>query len=336
MPDISQITLPSGSTYNIKDNTARQDIEELRQSITGGVHYLGPTTTALTDGATTNPITISGNSHSCANGDLVNYGDKEFLWDGSKWNEMGDLGAFKALAYKDNASGTYTPAGTVSQPTFSGTPGTVSVTGAVAGDVSQPTFTGTQGSVSVSGTPTGNVTIGSDKTGVSNYTPEGSVEISSSASGTANYVPGGVVSTPSITVTPSVTTVNSITAVGTLPAFTATVSNENLSLSWDAGALPTKGSDTTVATGIESATSSQPTFTGTGARLEASFTGTDARIYASFTGTAFNSTGTFTPEGVVSKPVFDSDGVTATGTFTPEGVVSRPTFTGTQATITVS
>lgn len=307
MPDISQITLPSGSTYNIKDNTARQDIEELRQSITGGVHYLGPTTTALTDGATTNPITISGNSHSCANGDLVNYGDKEFLWDGSKWHEMGDLGAFKALAYKDNASGTYTPAGTVSQPTFSGTPGTVSVTGAVSGTISAPTFTGTTKTVTVSGTPTGNVTIASDKTGTKNYTPEGTV------------------STPTITVTPNTTTVNSITAIGSLPAFTATVSNENLAFTWDAGTLPTKGSNTTVATGIKSATASQPTFNGT-----------SARIYASFTGTSFNSSGSYTPEGSVSELEFESDGVTATGTFTPEGVVSQPTFTGTEGTVTVS
>lgn len=183
MPDISQITLPSGSIYNIKDSTARQDIEDLRNSITGGVHYLGATTTALSDGAATNPITISGNSHTCANGDLVNYGDKEFVWDGSKWNEMGDLGAFKALAYKDNASG--------------------------------------------------------------------------------NFTPSGSVGTPTITVTPSTTTINPIDSVGSLPAFSATVSNENLTFSWNAGALPTKGSDVTVATGIQSAISTQPSFTGT-------------------------------------------------------------------------
>lgn len=56
-----------------------------------GVHFRGSTTTALTDGATTNPITIDGESYTAVMGDMVIYGNKEFLFDGTKWNEMGDL-----------------------------------------------------------------------------------------------------------------------------------------------------------------------------------------------------------------------------------------------------
>lgn len=258
MPDLKTITLPSGSVYNLVDQGAR----DLIASLEGGSSWLGVTTTPLTDGATTNPITINNESVTAENGNQTSYGSKEFIFNGTSWQEYGDLSLLGSLAYKNNASGSYTPYGTVSQPNF----------------------TGSSGNVSVSGTPSGSVEI-------------------STGSGTANYTPEGTVSAPTITVTPTTATVNSIEAVGTLPELTFTVANENLTIAWSAGTLPTKGSDTTVATGISSATASQPTFTGTGVNLEAEFTG--------------NST-------------------TSTGTFTPEGTVSQPTFSGTAATITVS
>ena len=62
MPDLDKVTLPSGSTYNLKDTQARQDIETLKATAVGAVHYIGVTTTALSDGADTNPITINGAS----------------------------------------------------------------------------------------------------------------------------------------------------------------------------------------------------------------------------------------------------------------------------------
>ena len=122
--------------------------------------------------------------------------------------------------------------------------------------------------------PEGSVTINS-------YTPEGAI---TPGSGTANYTPAGTVSTPTITVVPNTTTVNSITAVGTLPSWSASVNNETLEFSFDAGTLPTKGANTTVATSIQSATSTQPTFTGTGTELK--FTGSAKAPTGSFTGTS--------------------------------------------------
>ncbi len=273
----------------------------------------------------------------------------------------------------------YTPKGTVSQPTFTGTAASVTMSGTPEGTVSKPTFTGAQGNISVSGTPNGTVAI-SIGTGTANYTPEGtvskptftgmqgnvsvsgtptgSVSISTASSGTTNYTPAGTVSQPTTTVTVNTTTVNSITDVGTLPAWTASVANEILTIGWSQGSLPTKGSNTTVATGIKSATTTQPTFTGTGARLEASFsgnslsstgtftpagsvsqptfTGTGKELKADFTGAATTSTGTFTPAGSVSQPTFTGTAMTSTGTITPTGTVSQPTFTGTEETITVS
>lgn len=401
-PTISKITLPNGTTYDIKDAKAREDIAAIEQAIAGGVTFMGETTTALTDGATTNPITINGASVTALKGYLVVSGNKEFVFDGTKWIELGDLSALGALAWKDSVSATYTPAGTVSKPTFTGTEANVTITAAdnasgnyqPKGTVSQPTFTGSAttstgnftpaGSVSVSTNATSNKTAtvsaaasgtttytpggtvtqptfsGSAMTSTGDFTPAGTIALSntnqtttvSKTSGTATYTPEGSVAAPTISVKTAgtTTTVNSITAVGTLPSLTTTVANENLTLGWDAGTLPTKGSNTTVKTGDAAYEATAPAFTGTGARLvtgnisvpsSATFTGTEAEVSVSGT-----------PSGTVSQPTFSGTAVrlvtgnipvpsTYTATFTgtqgevsvsgtPSGTVSQPTFTGTK------
>ena len=57
----------------------------------GGIVLVGETTTQLTDNATTNPITVNGQSYTAQPNDAVIYGNKEFLFDGTKWHEFGDL-----------------------------------------------------------------------------------------------------------------------------------------------------------------------------------------------------------------------------------------------------
>ena len=51
--------------------TVDGEIKRLESIIAGGIHYRGKTTTALYDGATTNPITIGGASYTAESGDLV-------------------------------------------------------------------------------------------------------------------------------------------------------------------------------------------------------------------------------------------------------------------------
>ena len=275
MPELSKITLPSGVTYDIKDATARA-------AVAGGTSFLGITTTALTDGATTKTITIGGQSVSAVNGGIAIYNNKEFIYADSdeKWHEIGDTTNLGDLAYKDTASASYKPSGTVSQPTF----------------------TGSEKTVSVSGTPTGSIGTGS---------------------GTANYTPAGSISIPTITVNPSTATKyvaasatggGSVTAgkaaTCTLPVLTTSVANETLTIGWTAGSFsantPTavtlpSFSAQQIVSGISSATSSQPTFSGEAVEL-----------------------------------IFTGDALTSTGKFTPSGDVSQPTFNGTQATIQVS
>lgn len=116
---ISSIQVPSGTTYDFKDAKARSDIADLQAAITGGIVFIGETTTALTDGATTKPITINGQSVTQVQGNLVIYNSSEFLWDGAKWIAMGDLSTLGSLAYKNSASGSFTPSGNVSAPAIS-------------------------------------------------------------------------------------------------------------------------------------------------------------------------------------------------------------------------
>jgi hypothetical protein len=305
MADIKTITLPSGTTYNIVDQGAR----DLIAAIEGATAFLGVTTTELVDGSTVNPIIINGSSVEATTGGIATYGSKEFVWNGSAWQEFGDLSVLGTLAYKDNATTTYTPAGSV----------TIS-----------------KGNGTANYTPEGSVTstfTGSNMTSTGTFTPAGSVSltnenqtttVSKAASGDATYTPEGSVSAPTISVASAgnTTTVNSITNVGSLPDLTMTVTNENLTFAWNAGTLPTKGNDTTVKTSDASYTASQPEFTGTGARL---VTGNiSVPSSASFTGTQGNVSVSGTTTGSV-----DSD-------FDGTGAELKGSFSGTQATITVS
>jgi len=87
-PLISQITLPNGNTYDIKDTWARQQIE----SITGGsaIVFKGVSTTALTDGGNEDP-TLDGTVVTAkTTGDLYFYNKEEFIYgDDSKWHSLG-------------------------------------------------------------------------------------------------------------------------------------------------------------------------------------------------------------------------------------------------------
>ena len=115
-PLISQITLPVevegqlvSTVFDIKDTTARQMIEDLGNAL----YWMGITTTELTDGATTNPVTIGEETVTAEIGGMVSYDGLEFVWNGSAWQAMGHAN-FGALAFKSSASGSYTPAGSVS------------------------------------------------------------------------------------------------------------------------------------------------------------------------------------------------------------------------------
>lgn len=80
--------LPPNSRVEFYLTQVRDLIERLA---TGATRPIGETTTQLTDGATTNPITIDGESYTAQINDLAFYGNKEFLLTASGWREVGDI-----------------------------------------------------------------------------------------------------------------------------------------------------------------------------------------------------------------------------------------------------
>lgn len=347
MPDatknFSRFIGTDGVTYIVKDSVAREAIAALQANVpvravsaattpkdvvwNDGTSDITGTLVASAD--TTGKMYLVPNNHGARNvfDEYMTFqtGTDTYVWEliGDTEVRLSDLGS---LAYQNGATGSYTPEGTVSTPTFSGDSMTSTGNFTPSGSVSTPSFTGTAGNLSVSGTPAGSIGIGS---------------------GTANYTPAGTVSTPTISVTPSTETqyvaastsgggsVSAGTAAScTLPTVATSYDDttETLSMSFTAGSftantptsvtLPTFAAKTNV-TGIESASASQPSFSGTGVEL-------------TFSGNTLTSTGEFTPAGTVSQPSFTGTEAEVSVSGTPAGTVSQPTFSGTPATISVS
>lgn len=358
MADISKIELPSGTTYDIKDATARTLIENL----TSATRFLGISLTALSDGSTTTRIEIEeAGTYTAEAGDIAIYGASEFIFDGSSWHLFGDLSNLGSLAYKNSASGTYTPAGTVSQPSFTGTAkyisasvgtATKSMTGdfTPSGTVSQPTFTGTK-------IYAHHTFSGSSTTSTGSFTPSGSVgapTISVKTAGSTTTIKNPTSKT--VVTDMSVSAPSSTTASGELVY--CSVSGETLSLQKfvETTGASISTSNVTVKNGDAEYKATAPSFTGTAGTV--SVTGTPSgSVSTTYNTTSTGANGNFTPGGTVSQPTFtgDSGSVSVSGSIansvtlstsntsgtgkvdiTPEGTVSKPTFSGTQATITTS
>ena len=405
MPDpsyISKITLPNGNTYDIKDSEAREQIQAL-VSIDNGVRLVGVTTTALTDNATTATISINGTNHAALKGDLVFFDTKEFLFDGTNWHLLDELSTHGALASKNKVkydkatSATYTNTNSSKSVNLAGTSSAVTITSTAnnsgnyqpAGTVSQPTFTGTAGSVSVSGKAsftgtgvrlvTGNIAVPTSAKLTSNavtasgdFTPHGSVGLTTTS--TAPTITGTVSTTstgntfqikgsnaaPTISVKTAGSTNNTLKPVtaksvvsalaaaapgATAPANAITyysVSDETLSL-YQIGATKedsvTLGTAVTVKTGDAAYQATAPTFTGQYVKLTngafdlptaATFTGTEETVSTS--GTVTNDAVSLTTS---NKTATVSPASSGTATYTPAGTIAQAT-TGADVTFTGS
>lgn len=214
-PTMKQVTLPSGNSYWLKDDEVRKwigdgstsgaekrisDAELAISKLSNATHWLGVTTTTLTDGATTNPITINGQSVTAVSGDIVQDSNgQEYIFSGTAWQELGSsVGTLKAFAYADTGSVTITPAGTNASSSVSGTC-SVTPSGSVSGTA-----------VSLSSGTVGSVTnVGSMPT----FTVENEV---------LSITAGAVPSISSVTVATGVSSV-------TDPTFTGTASSGTIS-----------------------------------------------------------------------------------------------------------
>ncbi|MBR2246055.1 MAG: hypothetical protein IJ880_03365 [Bacilli bacterium] len=79
---------PLGAPQSREEALLMQLLEKLDVTV---LKWIGVTTTALSDGSTTNPITIDGKSVTAVAGDTASYNSKEFVFNGTIWQEFGDL-----------------------------------------------------------------------------------------------------------------------------------------------------------------------------------------------------------------------------------------------------
>lgn len=353
-PTIKEVTLPSGNTYWLKDDEVRQwigdgttsgaekrisDAEAEIQKLSNATHWLGVTTTALTDGSTTNPITIGGESVTAVSGDIVQDSNgNEYIFNGTAWQAFGSsVGTLKAFAYADTGEVTITPAGTnaSSAVTFSG-----GTTDDVLGE--NTTFTNSTSSVSFAAHTTATV-LKSDVTATVPKTSSTTKYLTASASGTTVGVATSdtaitslgnpstetfVKSYPGATSKLVTTSVPNVTSAGTAASWSATVSNEVLSFSWTANTPATLGTAITAATGALAADGGgSSVMTGLGTAVTASgVTG-----YANATSDTFAKTVSVTAQPSITLTAGDTtstgavDIVTAVGTSGTDSV----TFTTT-------
>lgn len=348
---LTKVTLPGSEgtvVYYLKDTWAREQLENL----TSYTKYLGVVDqkTPIVDGQDTNPVSIGGVNVVPENGNIVIFGQKEFIYNGDDevWQEFGDLSglvdALGELAYVDTASTGYQPEGSVSAE-FKGSEGTVEVSGSANLDLATGEFRGTEDTVNTTGTfeeqnieteytPEGKIDVSIDPFTVEiNYKPEGTITASfEGAAGNVDVsgIPQGIVQmaeivksltgnyTPSGTVEVNVNldvasgSVNEITSVGTLPSLS--ISAVNMS--------------------INATDSEQLDFF-----FDAGLVNWNAGTLPSYaaasvvTGVAVSSaTGNFSGDTVLISATFSGSSTTFSGAFTPSGSISAQ-FEGSSSTL---
>ena len=261
MADIKKIKLPGvAEAYDIVDAGARSLISDL-QSYTD---YLGVTTTALTDGATTNPITINGESVTAKKGNIANYGSAEFIFNGTAWQEFGDLSGLGDLAFADTATGSYTPAGTMTDPTVTigGTAEAAAQYVAIGG-----TATAAAQNITVGGTATAaaqEISLTSTEKSIPNVTAVGSMPTYTvDANGVLEVTAGAVPTLGTAIGVHDVTAATASASSVSLTSVTATAQASSVDLTSVTATAQASSVDLTSVT----ATASGTAFTGTAATI---------------------------------------------------------------------
>lgn len=377
MADLSIINV-GGTNYNLKDATARTQIQTLQNSLTGGMRFIGEalqfaaagpvyiktgTSTALCYYTGTKPtattISIGGTTYTLTYklltaGDVVISGDLEFIWSDADntFHEFGSTGSLKALAFKDTATASYKPKGTITN-TLNKTSKTL-------------TPTVTQGTVSASATykPAGTIALETNGSAsfVKSYPGVTSKLVTTTVHDTptaqfgtikkdTQSVIGSIATSKLVTTTiqgVSGSTTASKASTNSFAGITASVSGETLMLTSDTltftnVTVPIAQTAKTVATGsVASTGTGSAVATGGTAKnitfvndvLDSDDASVEKVVVGLTEGTAKTvATGSLSAQGTGSA-VLTGLGTPATATAITS--IGTPTFNGTQATITVS
>ena len=98
-------TLTDSGTNPVQGGAIKSYIDDKTAGLTGAMHFQGKATVDIADGSTTDPV-ISGYdfANKKAKGDVIlgTYDHKEFVWDGDKWELLGDEGSYVLNTVKIN------------------------------------------------------------------------------------------------------------------------------------------------------------------------------------------------------------------------------------------
>ena len=103
-------SVTSGNTYLVTGGTVYSAISSAVSSV---LKFVGTTTSDISDGSTTNPIIINNESYTAVTGNVVLKGNKEFLWNGTSWEEMGDEASWALKTVTITGTGYLTGGGTL-------------------------------------------------------------------------------------------------------------------------------------------------------------------------------------------------------------------------------
>lgn len=78
--------------------------------LTGAMHFIGVSSTTITNGGTQNPTINNESNTSRESGDVVIYLEQEYVWNGSAWQLLGDEGSYALKSSTDTITevGTFT------------------------------------------------------------------------------------------------------------------------------------------------------------------------------------------------------------------------------------
>ena len=79
---------PLGEPQSREESLLMQLLDKI-SVIDKAIIWQGVTTTEITDGSSTNPVTIDGSPYTAKSGDMVTYDSTEFVFNGTVWQEFG-------------------------------------------------------------------------------------------------------------------------------------------------------------------------------------------------------------------------------------------------------
>lgn len=104
LPNPKALTVGS-KTY---DGSSEVSITASDLGLSAAMKFIGTSQVSIEDSDVTNPITVDGKTVTATNGNVAIYGAKEFIWNGSAWEEFGNEGNYKVKQQANSKTATAT------------------------------------------------------------------------------------------------------------------------------------------------------------------------------------------------------------------------------------